>query len=417
MNKQFIATLLLGFAGFFSNGFAQNNNSNSPYTRYGYGKLADPSSVAMQGMGGIAFGLRNSQVINPANPAAVSAVDSMTFMLDVGLKLQTEQFNDQGNRASKTSGGLEYASLQFPLAKRLGIGLGLEPVSYIGYKFGQSSTDRNPSSNNTIIGSETYSGSGGINRIYANLGYEVWKNRLSVGVKGAWVFGEKNHYTVYTPLYSEQAPLSWPDSLHINGFMYEAGLQYRQPIDKNNEVIIGLVYKPKTPLSTQLIRHETTGKVFRSNDVAFEMPETFGIGFTYNCLNKLTAGADFQYQRWANVQYYGKTDTLSNRMKINVGLEYTPDKNSKRFLGRVRYRIGGYYTDSYFTDSNGSKCKEVGLNLGLGIPMTDRRSFVNLAFEYSRLIPQSTKSLSESYFKFTVSYTLNELWFHKRKLQ
>ncbi|GHT76453.1 membrane protein [Bacteroidia bacterium] len=415
MNKQLIATLLLCFAGFFSNGFAQNNNSSSPYTRYGYGKLADPSPAAMQGMGGIAYGLRNPQVINPVNPAAVSAVDSMTFMFDIGLKLQTGRFNDQGNRASKTSGGLEYAALQLPLAKRFGIGLGLEPLSYIGYKYGQP-TVNTADPNQAIIGSETYSGSGGLNRIYANLGYEVWKNRLSVGVKGAWVFGDQNYYSVYTPLNSVQATLPWPDSLHINGFMYEAGVQYRQPVSKNDEVIIGLVYKPKTPLSTQLIQYETS-HVIRSGDTAFDMPETFGIGFTYNRLNKLTAGADLQYQKWANAQFYGKTDTLSNRIKINAGLEYIPDKNGKRFLGRLRYRIGGYYADSYFIDANGSKFKETGFNFGLGIPMTDRRSFVNLAFEYSRLMPQSTSSMSENYFKFTVSYTLNESWFHKRKLQ
>ncbi|MDR1683001.1 MAG: hypothetical protein LBS25_06405 [Candidatus Symbiothrix sp.] len=408
MNKQFLAALLLGFA-VWSNGFAQNNNSLSPYTRYGYGKLADLAPASLQGMGGIAYGVRSPQILNSVNPAAVSAVDSMTFMFDVGLKLQAAWFNDQGKRSSKTVGGLEYVALQFSVSRSFGIGIGFEPLSYIGYQYGGEQE--------SLLGYDSYNGSGGFSRIYANLGYEIWKKRLSLGVKGAWMFGDKIHNRVYTPSESTADILSWPDSLHATGFMYEIGLQYSLPLSKKDELIVGLVYKPKTPFSAKTIQYEAQTVVKRSDDTPFDMPESYGIGFTYNRLNTLTAGADFQYQKWADAQYYGTTDTLSNRMKINAGLEYIPNKNGQRFLGRVRYRLGGFYSDSYFIDSNGSKSNEIGVNVGLGIPMTDRRSFVNVAFEYSHLMQKSPLSMSENYFKLTVSYTFNESWFHKRKLQ
>jgi len=55
--------------------FAQNG-TNSPYTRYGYGILADKAFISQRGMGGIGYGLRNSQLINPMNPASFSSVDS-----------------------------------------------------------------------------------------------------------------------------------------------------------------------------------------------------------------------------------------------------------------------------------------------------------------------------------------------------
>ena len=56
--------------------FAQNS-TNSPHTRYGYGYLADKAFISQRGMGGIGYGLRNSQIINPMNPASFSNIDSL----------------------------------------------------------------------------------------------------------------------------------------------------------------------------------------------------------------------------------------------------------------------------------------------------------------------------------------------------
>ena len=56
------------------------NNTNSPYTRYGYGQLAEQGSGNSRAMGGIAYGLRDRYQINFANPASYTAVDSLTFI-------------------------------------------------------------------------------------------------------------------------------------------------------------------------------------------------------------------------------------------------------------------------------------------------------------------------------------------------
>jgi hypothetical protein len=123
---------------------AQSANTNSPYTRYGYGQLADPSVASQRGMGGIGYGLRNPKDINPLNPAAFSAVDSMTFMLDFGLKGQVGLFEDNGKKNMRWNAGLEYIAVQFPISKKIGIGAGIEPVSYVGYKYGQTNRDAVP---------------------------------------------------------------------------------------------------------------------------------------------------------------------------------------------------------------------------------------------------------------------------------
>ena len=60
------------------------NNTNSPYTRFGYGELADRSFGAGRAMGGVGYGLRSSKQINPLNPASYSCMDSLTFLFDFG---------------------------------------------------------------------------------------------------------------------------------------------------------------------------------------------------------------------------------------------------------------------------------------------------------------------------------------------
>ena len=72
------------------------NNTNSPYTRYGYGDLSDQSFGNSKAMGGIAFGLRDGAQINPLNPASYTAIDSLTFIFEGGVSLQNMNISGGG---------------------------------------------------------------------------------------------------------------------------------------------------------------------------------------------------------------------------------------------------------------------------------------------------------------------------------
>ncbi|GHV58302.1 membrane protein [Bacteroidia bacterium] len=412
--------------------FSQSDNTNSPYTRYGYGVLADQTFASQRGMGGIGYGLRNSQLINPLNPASFSAVDSMTFMLDFGIKGQVAMMNDSAFGTSRRyNGGLEYLAIQIPLAKGLGIGVGIEPVSFVGYQYGDTTHRLD------AVAYEVYQGSGGLNKVYSNLSYKLF-NRLSLGVNIGYLFGDIVHdrsANFTTDAYT----VSWIDSLSINSLTYEAGLQYIQKLTKNSELVFGVVYSPKITVNANVkaaeVRYDNqTGQVtgdpnyYSTHDSIFQLPETYGIGLTYHKNNKLIIGADLQYQKWTDTKYqyykwadsksyHDMTGSLANRMKINVGGEYIPNVMKNNLFSKIHYRVGASFANSYIVDKHESRYDEYGVSVGLGIPMVDRRSFINMAFEYSRLTPQKTASMNEQYFKFTLSYTFNEPWFFKRKLQ
>ena len=110
------------------------NNTNSPYTRFGYGELADRSFGAGRAMGGIGYGLRSSKQINPMNPASYSSMDSLTFLFDFGASGQLSWYNDGTNNQKNISGNVEYIAMQFPVCRRVALSFGLLPYSYVGYK-------------------------------------------------------------------------------------------------------------------------------------------------------------------------------------------------------------------------------------------------------------------------------------------
>jgi hypothetical protein len=407
------------------------NSTQSPYTYYGYGKLADQTFASQRGMGGIGIGLRNSQIINPLNPAALSSIDSMTFMLDVGVMGQMARFEEGELHSKKINGNLEYLAFQFPLAKKLGMSVGFKPISYVGYRFGHEDSLQHLSGTSQSI----YTGKGGLNKIYGTISY-LLHPRLAVGLNAGYLFGNIIHNGQSLPVTgSTHFSFFDIDTIHSSQIVYEFGVQYIHPLGKNRSVVLGAVFLPKMNINARLnravIRVDPSSSAVQSDpeysstkDLKFELPETYGLGFTFNEQNKWTAGMDIQYLRWASARFYNQTDTLSNQLKINLGGEYTPDYRSNNFFKRIRYRAGLNYANSYIKVA-GKGYNEYGASLGLGIPMNDRRSFLNLAFDYTTLRPE-TQSLSanknytfinEQYFKITVSYTFNELWFFKRKVQ
>src|ERR1035437_10356400 len=77
------------------------NNTNSPYTRFGYGDISDNNNGEQRAMGGVAIGSRSPFSINTVNPASYSSVDSLTFMFDIGTSVLGSRFSD--TNSSKTT--------------------------------------------------------------------------------------------------------------------------------------------------------------------------------------------------------------------------------------------------------------------------------------------------------------------------
>ncbi len=230
---------------------AQNNNSQSPYTRFGFGEVHRKATNALKGMGGISLGIRDASLINPSNPASYTAVDSMTFIFDLGLSASWSQLKEGENSSSALLGNVNYATLLFPVNKYLSFSAGLLPYSSVGYDYQIKQRVENVSGEEFV---RAYNGSGNINEVYMGVSVQPLSH-WSLGVNGSFLFGSLKYdrYAVsaqgssYTPHFME--------SLKLKGWGVTAGTQVQIPIGKEDLLTLGFTYTP--PYSHTLNQHRT----------------------------------------------------------------------------------------------------------------------------------------------------------------
>jgi hypothetical protein len=217
------------------------SGSNSPYTRYGFGQLSDQSFGNSKAMGGIAYGLRNGLQINAANPASYSAVDSLTFLFDAGMSLQNANFKEKGVKTNAKNSTIDYIAMQFRIRKGLGMTFGFLPYSSVGYNMNQIKSISTDEYGNEISSLSTYTGDGGLQQVFAGLGYKVFNN-LSIGANFSYFYGEITHSVKTMFNYADAQSSVRADKLEISDYKLDLGLQYTQPFGKKHAVNLGLVY-------------------------------------------------------------------------------------------------------------------------------------------------------------------------------
>jgi long-subunit fatty acid transport protein len=345
-------------------------------------------------------------------------MDSLTFLFDFGIGGQLSWFNDGTNKERHLNGNLEYVGLQFPVSRRFAMSAGLLPYSFVGYNYNTSFTTDNLQYFNS------YTGSGSMNEVFIGAAFDVLPKRLSIGANVGYLFGQNTYQQTLTLINSTDAasPVR-TQSLRVDDIIFDLGIQYTHPLSHTKNLIAGFTFSPARRLNATSSDINTvvsgstaqTDTLSYSRDERFDLPNSFGLGFSYNEANKLTVAADLSYQAWSSAHFFGTTDNFKNRLRIGAGIEYIPSYLGNDYLPKIRYRAGLHYNNSYIK-INGHSYKEAGATIGFGFPLMDNRSIVNVAFQYVKVMPDSKTLINEQYFRFTVNYTFNERWFFKRRV-
>lgn len=416
INKKilFAAILLITTAHFA----VSQNNTNSPYTRFGYGDISDATATELRGMGGVSLGNRSQNTINSVNPASYSSVDSLTFMFDLGAGMRFSHFSDSKNSNNTLNANLEYMTMRFPLAKWLGFSAGLLPYSLVGYNFSQSDSlqiPRNsPSENPYKVGyQQTFSGSGGLSQLYGGLSVGLFKH-ISLGANLYYLFGDVSNYRTLTfGATTGYSPSLYTNQLKASDFKLRYGLQAYHTFAGKHDVTLGIIYENKSTLNgefTSVLNNDTLRSV-----KGFELPQTLGVGLSYTFDKKLTVGMDFTQQKWGDALFFGKKDSLVNTSKIAFGAEYIPNPTGRaKYSDHIRYRVGFSTTNQYYRFGSGSQPNNYVVSVGVGLPTRTGKSMMNAALEYGKI--GSSSLLREDYLKLTFSASINEFWFFKPKL-
>ncbi len=393
------------------------NNTNSPYTRYGYGQLEDDCFSRSQAMGGTSIGLRTKNAINSTNPASYSSIDSTSFIFEMGVSGLLSNFRSGGAQNTSFTGNLDYIALQSPITKWMGLSAGLIPYSYVGYNYKYTDSIQIPFEEEYNVYDKTYYGTGGISQMYLGLSFDI-ADHLALGVNGYYMFGNINHYKAVSYNQSELTTTNTVmlSNLYIRSFNARFGLQYHETIGDKHKFNIGAIYEFRSGMNGRFEQTTTgTDTLKMSSSELFEMPSLYGGGVTYMYDDRLMIGVDFMYQEYSKALYYGKRDTLANRMKVSVGAEYTHDPRGRRYIDRMSWRLGAKYNNSYAM-VNGKQAGDFSITCGIGLPLRTSKTIINVNFEYGN-IGGMMATLKENYFKFGLNFSLNETWFVKAKVR
>ena len=411
--------LLKGFLTLSALAFAliapAQTNTNSPYSRYGYGLLHEPLMGQSVGMGGVSYGLRSKNHINPMNPASYSAIDSMTFLMDVSFSAEAATLRENGVKEGNMGYHLEHVAVKIPLARNWGMALGLYEYSRLGYAYSRVGSLPGMSGEDRISCLESYSANGGLNNLFIGTSVQLFKC-LSLGANWNYKFGTLNYIQSLTyPNSSLYAGMAVNDQLVLSQSNFDFGMQLRLPVSRKQEFILGATYT-----MDKLFRSEVSSvRVSRDtltvdSNYDFGTPSRLGVGLSYIYDNRVVLALDYEQQGWSKVPFYSRRDTLASTRRLALGLEYLPARLGEHYFQVVKYRLGLHYSESYINFADGN-LKDVGLSLGVGLPLKSQRSAVNLALEAGKTLTPSRTYIQENYYKLSVSVSFNETWFMKRK--
>ncbi|HET6558335.1 MAG TPA: hypothetical protein VFG54_13535, partial [Prolixibacteraceae bacterium] len=111
-NSVLSVVIVLIISGFSA--FAQNNNTSSPYSRFGLGDLSPYSYGRSASMGGAILGSRHTVQINSANPASYTAHDSLSFIFDFGVDGTFSNYKSNSGTRKTSDINFRYFSLTWP---------------------------------------------------------------------------------------------------------------------------------------------------------------------------------------------------------------------------------------------------------------------------------------------------------------
>lgn len=421
--------LVLILAFICLNTYAQKTNV-SPYSILGIGEEESTKTVEEMSMGGTGTVGSYEYQLSFTNPAVYSDFRLTTYSLAGQNKGLTVKDATTTQRTSNAN--LSYLALGVPLGEKGGFAFGLQPNTSVGYSIRNSILD----SDGEISEISLYEGEGGTNRVFFGLGYKVAKG-LSIGIEGDYVFGNIDN-TITNQLRDVQLGTKYVTDARINGFGFKSGFLFKKNLKKDLYLSVGSVFSLKKELkskgneylySISLINGEIPRDTILSvsNTGLYKKPLKTNLGIGIGKELKWAASLDYSFQNAVELSgnLINRNPKLAFRKsnKLSVGGFYIPKYNSiSSYWDRVIYRAGlrkeqtGIMVDGSGNGSQFNNVDDFGISFGVGLPMGNEISRLNLGFEFGKRGTTNNGLIQENYFNFKLGLSLSNKWFRKREI-
>jgi hypothetical protein len=407
-------------------------SNKSPYSFYGIGDSNQQTSVAASGMGGLNIALRGEYELNFTNPAQLSSLKLTSFDIGGTTKFLTIQDSSQKQESANTT--LGYLALGFPITSKMGFVAGLQPNTNVGYNIADEI--RNDEDELTEV--SIFEGNGGTNRFFMGTGYEVYKG-LSLGAEVEFLFGTINNSLIY-----QNAEIidytRYKVTSKINGTGIKLGANYKTKLKENIQLNVEGSMKLASKLKQENDQYLYS---FFYNSYGVEIPQDTLIADT-EVDAKISRPAGYQFglgignpnQWYAGVSYamqdaWKFDSTLIDNSKVNytssnsfsLGGYFIPKKNSiTSYWNRVVYRAGvrfenaGLSVQNVDNPSEYTPLKDFGISFGLGLPIGNQMSKLNMSVEMGKRGNTSGGLIQENYVNLRLGLNFAEKWFQKSKI-
>ncbi len=422
---------------------AQANGTNSTYSRFGLGLLCDQSQSYNRSMAGVAQALRSGSRVNMQNPASYSAMDSLTFLFDVGMGLQRTRYTQGSSHVAANNTSFNQVNAAFRVARNLGMSFGFQPYTKIGYSFQQSrDVGVDPLTNMVISNTFSYAGSGGLHQAYIGAGWQPFKG-FSIGANVGILWGSLYHQL--TQSFEENGTTNTTSFSSLRTYYYtsvlswkgDVALQGQIRLNENDFLTLGATVGIGHDLGGEstILRTAASGDSIKGSTLkGYSIPMTYSVGVAWSRTNKLTIAADVIMEQWSksktphftasDYSYTPQTGDYSDRWCAKVGAEFIPERYASQYLRNVYYRVGAYFSTPFMKipmegQMLAGPC-EYGLTAGLGLPIANRynnRSYVNVGVGWSRRDARAAGLIDENILSVHVGLTFNERWFMKWKFK
>lgn len=427
MNKHIISFLLVLFLVNSATVFSQRSSS-SAYSFFGIGEKYASRTMEQLSMGGVGVAFKSSNYINFSNPAA--SADLRLTNYAVGGETSFLTVNSGKSKFSTGSTSLKYVAIGFPISKKAGMSFGVMPVSSVGYQF----TNYKYTKEGKVAGFSRYKGKGGANKLYGAFGFSPAYG-LSFGVEGGFIFGTLNKDILNKPEKVLRATQYKQDGV-IRGGELKVGVQYKKELEEEKYITMGLAVSLQSNLSLKgeeamySVSFSKSGNqipidtLFNKNlNSKIILPAKNTIGIGYGKENKWYMAANFEFQEALSSPELIKNDAYkyNNSKTYSVGGFYIPKINSiSSYLDRITYRAGIKYENTgLLIKHNSQKFTEIndfGINFGLGLPMGNQLSNLNIGLEYGKRGTANNNLIKENYINFGLSLSFTDVWFRKRRI-
>ena len=405
-----------------------SERENNPYSKYGIGELWNGNNTVLRGMGNITSAFEDPYEANTDNPASYCYLRRTTF--EAGGMASTRNVSAGGDSYTTGTASLSYLNIGIPVSKNAGICFGFKPYSHSYYSLVDTLFGAASPLGETI---RSYNGDGGLNYAFIGAAYRI--KDFSLGFNFGYMFGTLQSNTQVIPIDSLLSNKGYTTSYNtfnrIGGIYWKAGLMYEHAIDSQYTIRAGGTITISQSLTERLSAYQVSAYNFGDTTVndtisntgqlngKLKMPLTYSVGVMFAKNNKWDIGIDYTATQWGG--YNSSPDTTRNNFiassayKISIGGELTPDANNiHNYYSRITYRMGFYYGTDYLTFQN-TQLPVYGLTLGASLPFRRSVSHLHTSLDIGRIGTTTNGLIQETYVRFSLGVSFNDLWFIKRK--